>query len=189
MMKITLPLIAAVLIVLVVVWPQFKDVREGFRIEIARLKLQTGGQRVSNARYTGTDVRGRPFTVTAEAALQDEGESTLVKLEHPKADITLATGTWVAASAPEGVYGRNDNILRLAGGVNVYHDAGFEIHSPTAMVDMKRGIAEGNDRVEGQGPSGTIVAAGFRVLEAGGRVLFTGPAKLVLRPDAQQARR
>ena len=184
LMKITLPMIAAVLVSLIVVWPQFKEVREGFRIEIARLNLSTGGQRANNARYTGTDAQGRPFNITAEAAMQDEGEPGIVKLDHPKADITLTGGSWVAAHAVDGAFHRVNQMLNLSGGVSVFHDAGFEIHSPTAKIDVKLGTAEGDERVDGHGPAGTIAAAGFRVLDNGTRVIFNGPAKLTLRPQA-----
>jgi lipopolysaccharide export system protein LptC len=189
LMKVTLPLIAAVLVGLVVVWPQFRDVREGFRIEIARLTSTLGGQELSNARFTGTDAKGRPFTVLAESAAQVDGQKDVVKLERPKADITLQNGAWIASSADTGRYLRDEQQLDLAGGVNLFHDQGFEMHSPTARLDLRRGTAEGDEHVDGHGPTGTISATGFRVLDNGARVFFTGPAKLVLRPEGQAARR
>ena len=189
LMKITLPMIAATLVALIVVWPQFKEVREGFRIELARFKLSTGGQHANNARYTGTDAHGRPFTITSETAVQEEDQPGVVKLEHPKADITLANGSWVAANAPDGTFRRLDQMLDLWGGVSIFHDSGFEIHSPTAKIDVAHGTAEGDDHVDGNGPAGTIAAVGFRVLDNGARVIFNGPAKLTLRPQGPAARR
>jgi lipopolysaccharide export system protein LptC len=190
MMKITLPLIAAVLVGLVVVWPQFRDVREGFVIEITKLKNSIGGgQEVANARFTGTDQRGRPYTVIADSAAQVDGHPDLIGLEHPKADVTMQGGAWVASSAESGRFRRDDQILDLVGGVNLFHDQGFEMHSPSARLDLKRGTAEGDEKVDGHGPTGTISAEGFRVLDNGARVFFTGPARLVLRPDPQAATR
>jgi lipopolysaccharide export system protein LptC len=192
LMKVILPLVAAVLVALVAVWPQFRELREGFRIEIAKLNLPTGGQRVTNARYSGTDSRGRPFTVTAEAALQDEAQAGVIKLERPKADITLQGNAWVAATAIDGSFNRNEQVLQLVGGVSIFHDGGFEMHSPSATIDLKRSVAEGHEHVEGQGPAGTLTATGFRVLDSGARVLFTGPAKMVVRgaaPNKSAAKR
>jgi lipopolysaccharide export system protein LptC len=183
LMKITLPLIAAVLVGLVVVWPQFRDVREGFRIEIARLTHSLGGQEVSNARFTGTDSRGRPYTVIADTAAQAEGQPDVIRLEHPKADITMQGGTWIASSADVGLFHRVDQTLNLDGGVSLFHDQGFEMHSASARLDLKSGTAEGDKKVEGHGPTGTISAEGFRVLDNGARVFFTGPARLVVRPE------
>jgi len=189
LMKVTLPLIAAALVALIVVWPQFRQVREGFRIEIARLNHTLGGQAVSNARFTGTDSRGRPFTVTADAANQEERDSNAVKLDNPKADVTMRNGAWVASTAPTGRFLRNEQLLELTGGVSIYHDDGFEMHSPSAKLDLKLGTSEGKEPVDGQGPTGSISAAGFRVLDNGARVFFTGPAKMTLRPEGTAARR
>jgi lipopolysaccharide export system protein LptC len=63
------------------------------------------------------------------------------------------------------------------------------MHSSSARLDLKVGTAEGDEKVEGHGPTGTISAEGFRVLDNGARVFFTGPAKLVLRPEPQAATR
>jgi lipopolysaccharide export system protein LptC len=185
MMKVVLPLVAAVLVALVAVWPQFRELREGFRIELAKINLPTGGQRVTNARYAGTDSRGRPFTVTAEAAVQEEGQAGVIKLEKPKADITLQGNVWVAATATDGSFHRNEQLLQLSGGVSIFHDAGFEMHSENATIDLKSGVAEGKNKVEGHGPTGALTANGFRVMDSGARVLFTGPAKMVLRPGEE----
>ena len=66
----------------------------------------------------------------------------------------------------------------------MFHDGGFELHSPSALIDLKAGRATGDERVEGHGPSGAIDADGFRVLDGGARILFGGHARLTLRPDA-----
>jgi lipopolysaccharide export system protein LptC len=185
LMKIVLPSVAAVLVALVVAWPQFQDVRQGFRIEIAKLQLPlAGGQRVANARFTGVDRMNRPFTVTAETAVQAEDKPGIVDLARPKADITLADGAWVAASARQGLYMKQEQVLHLDGEVDLFHDTGFELHTPRAVVDLANGTASGDDPVNGHGPSGTLNATGFRIMDGGKRILFLGKAKLVLHPEA-----
>ncbi len=185
LMKVVLPSVAAVLVVLVVAWPQFQGVREGFRIEIAKLKLPfSGGQHLSNARFTGVDSRNRPFTVTANSAAQAEGQPGIVDLARPKADITLSSGAWVAATAKQGTYLKEDELLHLDGQVDLFHDTGFEMHTASATVDLKNGTAQGDAPVEGHGPSGALNATGFRIYDGGARILFTGKARLVLTPEA-----
>jgi lipopolysaccharide export system protein LptC len=187
LMKVVLPSIAVVLVVLVVAWPQFRGVREGFRIEIAKLKLPfSGGQHLAHARFTGVDRRNRPFTVTADSAVQAEGQPDVVDLARPKADITLADGAWVAATAAQGTYLKHDEVLRLEGQVDLFHDTGFEMHTPSATVDLKNGTAAGDAPVEGHGPSGALNASGFRIFDGGKRILFTGKARLVLTPEAER---
>jgi lipopolysaccharide export system protein LptC len=53
---------------------------------------------------------------------------------------------------------------------------------------MKQGEASGDKPVTGQGPVGTIRSAGFRILERGKRVIFTGKSRLVLYRTTQGPR-
>ena len=49
-------------------------------------------------------------------------------------------------------------------------------------MDLAGGIAEGNETTEGQGPSGSSLSEGFRVLERGNVLIFTGKSQVVLFP-------
>ena len=72
LMKYALPVIAGSVLLLVVVWPEFKPKPERFAVGISDLKVNVeGGQRVVNARFTGVDSENRPFSVTADAVVQN----------------------------------------------------------------------------------------------------------------------
>lgn len=187
MMKLVLPVIAAVVIALVVAWPQLKSKPEGFRLGLSNITVhEKGGQQVVNARFTGNDKEERPFTVTADSAFQIEEKGNAFALEFPKADIAMSDGSWMALTAEAGRYDKKAQTLRLAGGVNLFHDAGYEFHTPSALIDLGKGSAFGEQPVTGQGPLGTLDASGFRVLDRGKRLIFTGKARLVFHPAARQ---
>src|SRR3546814_21099821 len=59
-----------------------------------------------NARYTGVDELGRPFTLPANNARQEHASAQAVHLEQPQADIVLEDRPYVALPAPEGGYSR-----------------------------------------------------------------------------------
>ena len=183
LMKLLLPLVAGILVALVVVWPQVEDKVKGFRLGFSGIGAgETSGQRMINARFTGSDDANRPYTITAEAAVQSPDRDDLVELEFPKADITLPDGAWLALAAQSGVFLKTRQTLELSGDVNLFHDSGYEIHTARAHIDMKRGTASGDAAVAGQGPLGTVKSEGFRLLDRGRRILFTGKARLVLFP-------
>ncbi len=145
LMKLILPAIAGVLVLLVIVWPQFSDEPEGFRLGPSEVSLETaGGQRLFNARYTGTDRRNNPFTITAKTLTQQNKDDDAVELQGPTADIFLDAGSWVAVSSRIGKYRKNDQILELSGGVDVFHDDGYEFHTEAAVVDLADGVASGD---------------------------------------------
>lgn len=188
LMKFVLPAIAGTLVILVVVWPEIRDDRAKFHLEVARIDIEDAdGRKLLNARFTGTDSRDNPYTVTADTLVQDPENEDIVNLSNPKADIVVESGSWIALTAPIGQYNKNDQVLELSGGVNLFHDMGYEFRTELAIVDFRYGSAFGDARVEGQGPFGRLSSEGFLMLDGGRSIVFTGKARLVMFPSAEAA--
>jgi len=186
--KLVLPTVAVALIAAVLVWPQLQSRDGGFNLGFANLRIGDAERlRMINPRYTGLDQNQLPYEVTAEAANQDSPKADDIGLEKPKADMTLSDGTWIAIEAPLGNYGQKSQLLDLSGGVNLYHDSGYEFTSPTARIDLVKGVAEGNERITGHGPFGEAEGEGFRLLDKGKTIIFTGKAKVVLYTEGDDA--
>ncbi len=190
LMKLILPAIAVLLAATVVILPQIQERAEGFRLGLAAISVtDSSGQKLVNARYTGADSKKQPYTVTADTAAPLDAQSNTIALDKPKADITLDNGTWIALSALAGLYSRPDQMLELSGGVNLFHDSGYEFRTTMALVDLAKGAAYGDKAVEGQGPFGTVKSAGFQVLDKGARIVFTGKSTLTLYPGFEGAKK
>ena len=180
-MKVLLPALATAMVLLVVAWPQISPTEERFRIGISSISLEEAESlSMLNPRFDGIDERNRPYSVTADLAVQDNSNDDLVDLELPKADMSMDDGTWVAVMAKSGRYHRKDETVDLVGDVVMFHDEGFEVKTEIAHVDLRAGVAEGDQAVEAQGPSGTLVSEGFRVEDRGERIFFTGKSSLVM---------
>ena len=182
--KLVLPTAAIALIAAVLVWPQLQSREGGFSLGFADLSIGEAERlRMVNPRYTGLDQNNLPYEVTAEAANQNSPKADDIGLEKPKADMVLSDGTWIAIEAPLGNYGQRSQMLDLSGGVNMFHDSGYEFTSPTARIDLEKGIAEGKERIVGHGPFGEAEGEGFQLLDKGKTIVFTGKSKLVLYPE------
>ncbi|WP_198154834.1 LPS export ABC transporter periplasmic protein LptC [Oceanibaculum pacificum] len=189
LLKVLLPSVAVVLVGLVIVWPEFMSDDSRFRLGAVKVDVRDAETlNMVNPRFVGTDERNRPFIVTADSANQSRADSALVTLAAPKADMTMEDGTWVALTATNGLFDRNQQAVDLGGGVNVFHDSGYEFRSEKARIDMQTGEASGNQPVEGQGPLGQVEAQGFTILDKGARILFTGKAKMVTYPKEGDAK-
>ncbi len=187
-LKVTLPLIALVMLGLVLAWPQLNPDPREFRLGSTNnlgADIATDASRMLRPRFVGTDENNQPFTVVAETATH-AGSADRILLVSPKADVTMKDGSWVAVNAKEGLYDRIAQTLGLRGQVQVFHDAGYEFQTEAADVDMSAGAAAGDKPVEGQGPFGLLKADGFKILDKGGRIVFTGKARLELRPQAMK---
>ncbi|HLI10908.1 MAG TPA: LPS export ABC transporter periplasmic protein LptC [Alphaproteobacteria bacterium] len=184
-MKVMLPAIGLGLILLVAAWPEFRNRVDSFHIGIAKMSAEDiENLRMINPRYQGLDNRGEPYTVTARSAVKRNPKSDLIELDSPQADITLQRGNWVTLKSDYGAYREQDQQLNLVGSVSLFQDEGYEFHTLSAHIDMANNTADGDDPVQGQGPAGQITSQGFRILDKGARIIFTGKAHLLLYPRA-----
>ncbi len=184
-----LPVIAFALLVLVAIWPRL-DIRFDRFGLLPKLDPRLAHDlRMLNARFTGIDRENRPYVVTADAAEQFSNDvNDLIGLEGPKADMTTQNGGWFEASSYTGTYQPQSKTLDLFGNVALFADRGDEFHTDSARVDLAHSTAEGQEHVSGQGPFGHVDAAGFRVLDRGATIIFTGKTDLYLEPNARKAR-
>jgi lipopolysaccharide export system protein LptC len=183
-MKLVLPALAVAIVLVVVVWPQIAPDERSFRVGVSDLSPEDAGTlTMTNARFQGHDEQGRPFTVSAGSASQASSGADRVQLDQVQADITLSDGAWVSVTADRGTYRREAEDLTLEGRVNLFHDRGFEMRTQRVEVDLNAGRAVSTTPVEGQGPAGTVTAEGFRVLDQGERIEFTGQSRLKIFAD------
>lgn len=179
-MKMLLPAIALCLIALVLVWPQLLqdpgDVIGGNRISSS----DADTLRVANPRYVGVDEKDRPYEIVAASARQDSESADDVYLDRPQADMMTENGAWISLTAGSGVWHKRDEAVDLAGGVSVFHDAGHQLSSETARIDLGDGTATSDTPTTGQSPGGNVTGEGFKLYDRGARIVFTGKARAVL---------
>ncbi len=155
--------------------------REGVRVVFSGMVKATGdAPAMLNPRYQGLDIHNRPFTITAEKAVQAGGN--VVDLYAINADITLEHESWLALKAETGKLDMQNKQLDLFRDISMYYEGGYEMRTQEAHVDIQRGSAYGNVPVEGQGPLGTLKANAFEVQDRGARLIFNGAVKMKIYP-------
>lgn len=180
-MKVLLPTIAAGLIGLMLIWPQFDLKEETLGQGLLDIHPEDARHlRMTKPRFVGSDDAGRPFTVIAEEATQASVDADVVNLTAPQGDVTMQDGAWLALRADHGIYDRGRETLDLTGDVVLIHDAGYEFLSEEARIDLAGGTAEGDLPVLGRGPMGEVRGQGFRIFDGGDRVFVLGRSRMVL---------
>lgn len=188
-LRFALPTIAVVIVCIVAIWAQWGKIEAGFRIGFASINPEEAKTlRMVNPRFSGTNKQSRPFMLTADEARRASPGADEIILKNPKGDITTNSGAWVALMASRGNYAQQKQLLDLGGGVDLFHDQGLHFASPTARIDLKAGTAEGKDPVTGSGPSIDVTGEGFKVLDGGKTVVFTGKSKAILYPRDKRQR-
>ncbi len=181
LLKKLLPAAAALLLVALALAPYWRSGPDADRVSY---HVQNGdgsspSSRMLGAKYHGTDQNGQPFTVTADTAIEQNGND--VALTNPAGDITLKSGAWLMLKADTGLYRQQADTLALSGNVTLYRNDGTTMTVPHAMIDLRAGGASSSDPVQVQGPFGTLNAAnGFSLTGNGAQITFIGPATLTL---------
>jgi lipopolysaccharide export system protein LptC len=178
--KLVLPVMALGLLAAVAFWPELEGGGENSRVSFRRVaEPRPEALRVVNPHFRGVDELARPYTITAATA-QQPGSEEVLDLTQPRADIQLTDGAWVYLRAEEGRYDKAARTLFLKGDVTIYHDNGTMLRTPSALVAIDEGGASGDEPVSAQGPFGTLTSEGFRLVDRGAVVLFTGQARALL---------
>ncbi|WP_424812259.1 LPS export ABC transporter periplasmic protein LptC [Roseococcus sp. YIM B11640] len=176
--KVLLPLLAASLLGLLLLWPEFNS-------QDGRLSFRRGPVMVPESlnmvapRFQGVDELSRPYTVTARTARQ-VGQEEIILLDRPEADILLTDGAWIFVEALNGRYDRPNQHLDLEGDVRIFHDSGVLFITEQAAVQVDTGNAHGERPTQAQGSFGTIHSEGFELQDSGAVMIFTGKAHAVL---------
>lgn len=177
--KLVLPVCAVLLLTLIAAWPEINRLLRHEQLVLKGLTaIESGSGRMVDPRYHGIDARQRPFTVTADVAVQRSPER--IDLTAPKGDATLQNGTWLMVSSKDGVYMQHLGLLDLSHDVLLYRQDGTTLASDTSEIDLKQGAASSADPTHAEGPFGTLDAAGYTLVDKGAVVQFHGPATLVL---------
>ncbi|HTH99985.1 MAG TPA: LPS export ABC transporter periplasmic protein LptC [Acidisoma sp.] len=179
-MKRLLPLAALMLLSMVMLWPELVSQHNPARVSY---HLATGADGTDQgsmlkAHYEGLDDTGRPYTMTAAKAVQTDADT--VVLTQPAGDMTLKSGTWLMVQSLDGLYHAKAQHLDLSNHVVLYRDDGTTVRTSKAAINLKQATASGHEKVNADGPFGTLDAQGFAITDHGSRLHFTGPAKLVL---------
>jgi lipopolysaccharide export system protein LptC len=180
LLKVALPAIGVSLLLLVVAWPRLSPLFD--RLRFAAIDLRDARElRMMHPRYAGTDRDGHPFVVTAAVGRQVPQRDDVMALDKPEADLKSHSGADIVVIADSGVYQTQSQFLDAFGNVTMTHENGTKIVTASARLDAAHNAAEGHDPVEGHGPSGDVTAQGFRVINNGDAVMFTGKSDLLLK--------
>ena len=135
-----------------------------------------------NPRLTGVDAKGNPFTITAAKAVQDTRNARRATLTTLEADMNTEQG-WVNAKAARGTVDMDAQKLELDGGIEVYTDSGYMLHTARASVDLRTNVMRGASPVSGQGTRGTLSADTFRYDRDAGRLTLEGHVRTTILPE------
>jgi lipopolysaccharide export system protein LptC len=129
---------------------------------------------------------GQPYVLTAERALQDIKQPTVVQLRKVEGEIGMAGGEATHLVADAGVYDSVGEHMELSGNVRIKNGRATVLLR-SARFDFKSGVYGSDDRVEVQGGDGTTIFADrASALNHGQEVTFDGHVRTNIVPQSKQ---
>ena len=141
--------------------------------------FQSARQVLRKPTFIGIDKKNQPFKVMANKATRLKQEPNIFNLEKPTGEISSGKEKFFL-SGDKGIFNKNVEQLKVKGNVK-FNDGGDMIFNTSEMYfDFKKEILSGNKRVNGKKNNSIIVSEGFRILNNGEQIFFTGKTKLKL---------
>ncbi len=184
-LRLALPAVALALVAAFVFNTRSNSVDEAFLDDFKQVTASTEDLQMANPRFAGVDNNGRPFEITASAAIQDPEKRDMVELEDPRA-VQGAQDAETVVTAAKGVYRTEENILELRNDVKLQHDIAnttYVLTAPSATVLIKDEVVESDAGVGGTSTDGDALRADrMRAYRDEGRVIFEGNVSMRIFP-------
>ncbi len=185
-LRVALPIVAVILIIAFIFNTRSNPVDQAFLDDFKTLSASTEELRMANPRFAGVDDKGKPFEITAVAALQDPATRDVIQLEQPRA-VQGGDDEASVVTAESGLYRSEDNILTLNDSVTLEHELGaktYVLRAPVATVLIKNQIVTSDAGVGAEGPDGaTLQADRMSAFREDGRVVFEGNVSMRIYPN------
>jgi lipopolysaccharide export system protein LptC len=138
---------------------------------------------MTKASFTGADEKGNHFNVTFAEAVQDPKNLHRAELKQVQADMEFDNANWLSASAGHGFLDWDAGTLKLDNGIAAFTDTGYELHTKSAGVYIKKNIIFGDEKVTGHGPLGQLSADRFYFDRMQKQVKLTGHVHMRMYPN------
>lgn len=181
MVKLAL-LFVALLLLVAVLYISFRQSSDN-RFNLVFSSIESGDDSLPtmiNPRFHGMDKDNNPYNVTATKAVQQDDETVL--MDEVAADLTLKDKSWLSVLSPHGILKLEEKNLYFYGGVELFHDQGYDMQTESVVVDMVKSVAAGDKAVTMKGPLGTLEAQRFSLDNKGRYMRFDGNVRMVLFP-------
>lgn len=181
-MRWALPVAALGIVAIVMAWPKMeKAVTPVTPENVSQNQTPATQNELINPRFEGADSANNPYVLTARRAVQSTQNADILLLTKPVGDITLESQETVHIVAQKGHYRQEAGLLHLEGDVKVKHSSGYDLGTTRLMIDTKARETRTDQPVTIVGPAGTLNASGMDGRNNEGILVFTGPARLILK--------
>ena len=152
-------------------------------LSIGGVGLQGTKITIETPRLTGKRRNGMPYEVRAAQGVQDMLKPEIVELIRLDAKAQMTASIWVNLTANSGIYNSAKDELSLAGLVRIRSEAGYDMKTQAALMELKTGIMKTTEPVKVVLKAGSVDADQMQIVDNGQQVVFEGNVHSVILPE------
>jgi lipopolysaccharide export system protein LptC len=153
-------------------------------LTIGDVRISAEGLSMDAPKLSGSDGKGRVFTVDADRAVQDLRDPRIIRLFDIVASVRQPDGSSAEFRAASGVYDAGQQALTLDEEITIRASDGTAANLRHAQIDLVTGDVHSDAPVAFSSSLGAIEAEGMEVGERGGSVTFEGGVRMTVDPGA-----
>jgi len=182
-LRLLLPAIGALLCVIMI--GATVITRISISLSIGDLKITTDGLAMDAPHLSGSDGKGRTYTVSAESAVQDLSDTRIIRLKNIEASVTQADGSRARLLADSGVYDSAAQTVVLKENIRLSNSDGSGGALQRAEINLSTGSLTSDSPVAFSSRLGEINAEKMGVEKKAGTVTFSGGVRMTVDPSAR----
>lgn len=185
LLRLLLPLAALLIIVLLMTWhPEDSGIMPAVSKDTATStsfgSADVQQNELLNPHFESRTKDGQPYRITAIRATQKSAHPDLIYMEQLKATLDMDTDRVIHLSADDATYDQKTQFMTLTKNIIVETETNERLYLSALEADLAGGEAFSPQPARGESPDGTITGQTMRITHQGNRIIFTGPAKLIL---------
>ena len=180
-LKIGLP-VGALLVVAAFTGWSWLAAPEGFTADMTGSAIRGGNLVMANPKLNGFTNDNLPYEVTAERAVQNLTDTSIITLENIDARLPIEAESWADIRAKTGIFDNDGNTLDVTGPMTIRTNGGLTVDLKSAFVDMKSGRIVSSEPVGVSMNGSTLEADAMTVEERGKVVVFEDRVRMTVLP-------
>lgn len=158
--------------------------RISISLSIGDLKISSDGLAMDAPHLSGSDGKGRTYTVSAKSAVQDLTDTRIIRLKDIEASVVQTDGSQARLLADSGVYDSAAQTLVLKENIRLANSDGSDGALSRAEINLNTGSLTSDSPVAFSSRLGEINAEKMGVEKKAGTVTFSGGVRMTVDPTA-----
>lgn len=183
LIKISLSVLAAILVLVLMIVPQIKNNVKEFGIDFVIGEGDFEKMNVEKTTIYITDERNKVSNLMAEYIKETSAGSQIYDLTYPEAITPTSDDEWINIKSPKGVFNQKSSLIHLTDNVEGFYSKGMNIQTAEAFFDFNKSFGYSETEVFGDGFLGKINSEGFKFDAAENILIFTGKTRIIINEE------